>query len=115
MKLRARTEPGANRAGPDKWDQEMPLGIGAELQAGLENLLFGGFGSERDDTGVIDRMGDGRFAIDVFTRFESSQCDFLVLMCRSGDDNRFDVLVIEDGFVIRGLNGRGSQGRSSAN
>ena len=74
--------------------------VRARLQAGLENLLARGPGRERDHFGILEGVGQRRFAIDVFARVQGGDSDITMLMRRRGDDDGLNLLVVQDFPVI---------------
>ncbi len=58
----------------------MALRVGSKLQPGLEHLLFGRLGRDRDCLGIIDTGGQGGLAINMLARFQCGQGEFLVLV-----------------------------------
>ena len=64
--------------------------------------------------GIFDGAGQGRFAVNVFTRLQRILNDFLVLMARSGNHDRFDVLIGQKILVVGILLGIGCRATCSS-
>src|SRR6267378_6424681 len=75
----------ARRAGADEIQEKTALRIRAHLQAALKDLPAGGFGSQGDRFGVVDGIGQGRFAINMFARLQGGDSDVAVLVRRRGN------------------------------
>ncbi len=88
------------RAGTNEGDQEIALGMGALLQAGLENQFDRIARRFGDGFGVLDRAGQGRFAIDVFAGGQGVEGDVAVEAGWRGDDNGLDIGVGQELLVV---------------
>src|SRR5204863_5471908 len=73
--LRTGQECGPRGAGPNEVENVNDLGIGTLLQTGLEIGFLRVFGGLRNRAGVVNRVSQRGFAIDVFARLKGLNDD----------------------------------------
>lgn len=95
-------------AGPDERQEEMALGIGPQLVAGLKEQVFGGGGGFGNRPGILDGVSQRSLAIYVFASLQGGDHDILVLVRGGGNHDGGNVLVCQDRFVVVGLRRRRS-------
>src|SRR5690625_4791950 len=80
----------------------MMLRSGAILEPDLENLIFLRFCGFCDRSCIVDCRSERSFAIEMFARFESGNCDLFVLMSWSCEKDSLDFGIVENGSIIIG-------------